>query len=113
MIDIDRLKVVNDAGGHAAGDALLRDVSRAVIATLRGYDITVRWGGDEFVCALSDVDLATASERIVEIRAALDEMHPGASISAGLADLRPGDTLEAVIGRADEALYDIKRHRAR
>jgi len=111
MIDIDRLKAVNDDAGHAAGDALLRGASRAVLATLRGYDITVRWGRDEFVCALSDVDLATASERLVQMQATLDEMNPGASISSGLADLRPGDTLEAVIGRADAALYEAKSRR--
>lgn len=108
MIDIDGLKVVNDAQGHAAGDALLRDVPRAIVATLRAYDVTVRWGGDEFVCALSDVDLATASQRITAIQGALDAMHPGASISVGLAELRTDDTLEAVIGRADAALYEVK-----
>lgn len=111
MIDIDGLKAVNDAQGHAAGDALLRDVPRAIVATLRACDVTVRWGGDEFVCALSDVDLATAAQRITEIQRTLEAMSPGASISAGLAELLPDDTLEAVIGRADAALYEIKSRR--
>jgi len=52
---------INDNQGHAAGDALLRDVPTAITSTLRSYDVTVRWGGDEFVCALSDVTLEPAT----------------------------------------------------
>lgn len=111
MIDVDELKLVNDTQGHAAGDALIRDVPVAITATLRSYDIVVRWGGDEFVCALSDMRREVASDRIAEIRAAFEALHPGASISAGLAELADDDTLESLIGRADAALYRSKPHR--
>jgi diguanylate cyclase (GGDEF)-like protein len=112
LIDVDRLKAVNDADGHAAGDTLLRDVAAAIISTMRSYDVTVRWGGDEFICALSDMTLPVAAERIAEIHAALAELHAGASISAGLAELEPDDTLESLIARADAALYRVKTDRA-
>ena len=61
MIDVDALKDVNDVQGHAAGDALLRDVPTAITSAVRSYDVTVRWGGDEFVCSLYDVSLEVAS----------------------------------------------------
>ena len=94
IIDIDALKAVNDSQGHAAGDALLRDVPTAIISALRSYDVTVRWGGDEFVCGLSDVTLDAAANRVEEIQRALALRRPPASISAGLAELSDDDTLE-------------------
>jgi diguanylate cyclase (GGDEF)-like protein len=111
IIDVDALKAVNDRNGHAAGDALLRDVAGAIISTMRSYDVTVRWGGDEFVCALSEVSLEVASGRIAEIQRALETRRPGASISAGLAELSQNETLEPLISRADRALYAAKTAR--
>jgi diguanylate cyclase (GGDEF)-like protein len=105
MIDVDALKAVNDNQGHAAGDALLRDVAAAITTTLRSYDVTVRWGGDEFVCAMSDMTLQVASDRLDAIQRTLRAHHPGASISSGHAELREGDTLRSLISRADAALY--------
>jgi diguanylate cyclase (GGDEF)-like protein len=112
VIDVDSLKAVNDSLGHAAGDALLRDVATAITSAMRSYDATVRWGGDEFVCALSDVTLEVASDRVSEIQQALETRRPGASISAGLALLTSNDTLETLIARADAALYSVKTDRA-
>lgn len=111
LIDVDGLKAVNDAYGHAAGDALLRDVPAAIVATLRSYDVTVRWGGDEFVCALSDATMDVARQRISEIGRLLRDLNPRGSISAGLAQLADGDSLESLIGRADAALYRSKGSR--
>lgn len=111
VIDIDGLKAVNDTQGHAAGDALLRDVPAAIASALRSYDVTVRWGGDEFVCGLSDVTMDTASERISDIQKALAARRPPASVSVGLAELGEGDTLEAMVARADVALYRVKAGR--
>lgn len=111
LIDIDALKLVNDAQGHAAGDALLPDVASAITSTMRAYDVVVRWGGDEFVCALSDATLEVASERIAAIQRALDARPSRPSISAGFAELDADDSLEAVIGRADKALYRAKANR--
>ncbi len=111
VIDVDGLKAVNDIDGHAAGDALLRAVPTAITVTLRSYDVTVRWGGDEFVCALPDMTRGKAGDRIEQIQAELEVLRPGATISAGLAELRAGDTLDSLIGRADSALYDARAGR--
>ena len=113
IIDIDELKAVNDNQGHAAGDALLRDVPTAISSTLRSYDVTVRWGGDEFVYALSGVSLEEASSRAAEIQLALETRRPGASMSTGLAELEDDDTLESLIARADAALRRVKVARKR
>lgn len=108
MIDVDGLKAVNDERGHAAGDELLRDVALAITTTLRTYDITVRWGGDEFVCAISDTTAAVAGIRVAAIQSELERRRPGTSISCGLAELEQGDWLESVVARADAALYRVK-----
>ena len=77
MIDVNGLKRANDAHGHTAGDVLLRAVPDAITATFRAYDVVVRWGGDEFVCALSDTSLDVARERIHDIERALHSRPPG------------------------------------
>jgi diguanylate cyclase (GGDEF)-like protein len=111
MIDIDGLKAVNDTEGHAGGDALLRDVVAAMTATMRAYDVIVRWGGDEFVCVLSGTTLHVATERIARIQDALNTRRDGAPISVGLAQLNDDDSFESLIDRADNALYDAKTTR--
>ena len=103
VIRVDGLQAVNDSEGHAAGDALLRDVPPAITSTLRSYDVTVRWSGDEFVCALSDVSLEAAAARIAGIQRALSARRPGATTSVGLAELRDGETLVSLLARAEGA----------
>jgi len=85
-------------------------VTTAITSTMRSYDVTVRWGGDEFVCALSETTLEVATKRLSDIQAALEARRPGASISAGLAELGD-DTLRSLIARADTALYAAKAQR--
>ena len=109
FVDVDGLKEVNDREGHAAGDQLLIDVVETIRARLRSYDPVVRYGGDEFLCALSDVDLDSARERFAGIQLALSEMRDGCSISVGLAELRSDDTLEDLTARGDAALYEARR----
>lgn len=111
IIDVDALRDVNDGQGHAAGDALLREVPKAIISAVRSYDVTVRWGGDEFVCALSDVTLEAAAERVDGIQRALEARRSGASISVGLAELADNDTLESLIARAADNLYRTRTER--
>jgi len=108
FVDVDGLKEVNDRDGHAAGDALLRDVVQVIRSKLRSYDPVVRFGGDEFVCALSSSDLDDARRRFEAIRAELAGVREGASISVGLAAMRAGDTLEDLIARGDAGLYETK-----
>jgi diguanylate cyclase (GGDEF)-like protein len=108
FVDINGLKEVNDEQGHAVGDALLREVAAAIRSRLRSYDPIVRFGGDEFVCGLSDTDLDQARRRFDEIKATLAESWGDASISVGLTTQRPGDSLEELVARADDAMYDAR-----
>lgn len=109
MIDADNLKAINDGQGHAAGDAMLCDIVNALRAKLRPYDPLVRTGGDEFVCTLAGSTLEVSRQRVVEVSAALAKIHPEATISVGLAQMRSEDTLEALLERGDAALYQRKR----
>jgi diguanylate cyclase (GGDEF)-like protein len=105
FIDVDHLKSVNDQLGHAAGDRLLATVGRALRNGLRSYDLVIRYGGDEFVCALAGVTLENTGRRLAEAQTWLASAWPGAAISVGLARLEPGDDLDAVVRRADLDLY--------
>lgn len=110
FVDVDRLKVVNDRDGHAAGDLVLQTVVDTIRARLRSFDPIVRFGGDEFVCGLGGTDLAEAERRFDLIRIALDA-GPEIGISVGLAAFEIGDTVEELIDRADAAMLVIKaRH---
>lgn len=109
VIDADDLKAFNDAGGHAAGDALLRDIATALRAKLRAYDPLVRTGGDEFVCTIAGSDLDTSRRRLADVSKALALIQPQASISVGLVEMQPGDTLVTLMERGDSALYEDKR----
>jgi PleD family two-component response regulator len=71
----------------------------------------VRWDGDEFVCALSNVTLEAASNRVDEIQHHVLARRPGASISSGLAELQDEDTIESLIARADADLERAKADR--
>ena len=104
FVDVDGLKRVNDSLGHAAGDQLLRAIGKAIRARLRPYDVIVRYGGDEFLCGLIDLNKAAAAERFVLVKADLAATQQ-ASVTSGLAEVEADDALEALILRADEALY--------
>jgi diguanylate cyclase (GGDEF)-like protein len=107
FVDVDELKTINDRDGHAAGDRVLQAVARAMQARLRSFDPIMRYGGDEFVCGLGSADLAEAERRFLEIRSAIVE-EAGVDISVGFAQLEPGETEEALTGRADEAMRRVK-----
>jgi diguanylate cyclase (GGDEF)-like protein len=109
--DVDGLKSINDRHGHSAGDALLIGLVATIRAKLRSFDPLVRYGGDEFVCAMSGTDAVDVSERFVEIKEALAREYGGAGISVGMAELRPGATLADLVARSDAELYNAKRHR--
>ena len=110
FIDVDGLKRTNDSLGHAAGDQLLRRIVETIREHLRPYDLIVRFGGDEFVCALLATDIETAITRFDLIQVAL-AAHARASISVGLAALQTNDTLDGVLARADEALLTQRQQR--
>lgn len=104
MIDLDRLKPVNDALGHAAGDAVLRLAAEIVRANVRTDDLVVRWGGDEILVVLADTESGNdAAARLAE---ALDGRW-GVSASVGLGLGTPDDAVRA----ADAAMYRAKAAR--
>ena len=117
FVDVDGLKAMNDAVGHAAGDELLRDVVAALRGGLRSYDLVVRYGGDEFVCALSRASIENAERRFEHVKRNLRELNPSASVSVGLAALLPGEDADDMIARADADLYararPVSRRRSR
>jgi diguanylate cyclase (GGDEF)-like protein len=104
FVDVDRLKAIRDARGHAAGDRLLVEVANALRAELRSYDLIVRYGDDEFVCAISGLTSAGATTRVACINAALAETPGHGSITVGLAELQPDDSPEDLVARANDVL---------
>ncbi|MBF6605189.1 MAG: GGDEF domain-containing protein [Chloroflexi bacterium] len=107
FVDVDRLKVVNDRDGHAAGDRVLQTVVDAIRTRLRSFDPIVRYGGDEFVCGLGGTDLAEAKRRFTAIGVAI-EANARVGISVGFAALGEGDTPEQLTERADAAMLKVK-----
>jgi diguanylate cyclase (GGDEF)-like protein len=109
FVDVDGLKQVNDSRGHLAGDALLQLVGEIVRSNLRPYDVVLRYGGDELVCAMPNLGAAEARarfEKIVAILKAVDAEH---SVSFGLAESEPNDRLQQLIARADANLLEARR----
>jgi diguanylate cyclase (GGDEF)-like protein len=105
FIDVDRLKATNDEHGHAAGDRMLVEVARTLVENLRSYDLIIRYGGDEFVCAISGLTMDEAEKRLSLVNIALAEGPVHGSVTIGLAELRPDDAAEDLLERADKALY--------
>jgi len=115
MIDLDHFKRINDTHGHAAGDAVLRAFSAAVHDTLRTTDVFGRYGGEEFMLILVGTAAAEARDAVERIRAVVAGMDWGAmasgtpvTISAGVAAFRRGESVDALLHRADQALYQAK-----
>jgi len=102
--DVTGLKKVNDALGHGAGDELLRRLASLFKTHLRPYDLIVRVGGDEFLCAIPNMPEADVRERFRAISAALAAGPDAAGIRTGFATLRDGEDAAELIARADAEL---------
>jgi diguanylate cyclase (GGDEF)-like protein len=109
-VDVVGLKAVNDLHGHAAGDQLLQRAVRAISGQLRSYDLIVRVGGDEFVCALSGATLEEARRRFDSVQVTLAADPQPCEIKVGFADLAPTEHASDVIDRADTDLRISPRH---
>lgn len=113
VFDIDHFKGVNDTHGHIEGDRVLKNVARIAEEQCRDGDVIGRVGGEEFVWAVAGVSDSIGrimSERLRQAVAAgsATAKAPAVTISAGVAELRPGDTSLTVFARADGALYQAK-----
>jgi diguanylate cyclase (GGDEF)-like protein len=104
FIDVDGLKQVNDTLGHLAGDSLLRLLGETLSANVRPYDVIVRYGGDELVCAMPNLGMPEARARFEAITAAMAAVDAEHSVTVGLASAEPADGLHELIGRADRDL---------
>jgi diguanylate cyclase (GGDEF)-like protein len=111
FVDSDHLKKVNDTHGHHVGDRLLSLVGETIRNNLRTYDVIVRYGGDEFLCAMSNVGRDTAVERMSAVAATLSRAEIGYSITFGLAEFHPDEGLQELIARADADLLAVRRSR--
>jgi diguanylate cyclase len=113
--DLDYFKRVNDRFGHQRGDELLKEFGALAGQVVRSVDFVARFGGEEFLLVLVDADAGEArrvASRLCERTRAMtvDPEQPDwrLSVSVGIAEFRPGETIEDVIQRADRALYQAK-----
>jgi diguanylate cyclase (GGDEF)-like protein len=115
MFDIDRFKAINDEFGHTAGDMVLKEIAHLVRDLIRANDVLVRWGGEEFMILVPHAGdeaadlaeklcLAVSSHRFAHV--------PKVTASFGVSAFAPGDTLETLYARTDEALY-LAKHQGR
>ena len=115
FVDGDNLKSVNDAHGHAGGDAVLAAVARRLVASVRAHDVVARLGGDEFVVVLSDVvdhdrltTIAEKCRRAVSVPIELDGHDVEISVSVGGVLAAAYEDADEVLRRADAAVYRAK-----
>lgn len=125
MLDVDYFKKVNDTYGHAAGDCVLKNISKVITSELREYDIASRYGGEEFFILLPQTNIEEASFVAQRLRKAVEEAKiditeakvPNINfikitVSIGLSDYNKDESPQEFYQNADKALYDAK-HRGR
>jgi diguanylate cyclase len=115
LIDLDWFKRINDAFGHPTGDEVLRTFAITMFANIRANDRFGRYGGEEFLLVLPDMDTSSAVRALDRLRAIISDLDwsafsPGmkVTISAGVATLKQNETPDTFLARADSALYAAK-----
>jgi diguanylate cyclase (GGDEF)-like protein len=115
LLDIDRFKSINDTHGHPVGDEVIRTLASTCQATLRVVDVLGRLGGEEFAITLPETDgpgaLRVAErlrEAVAQVRVPVGATHLGFTVSIGVAIWTPGEPVDRLLSRADEALYAAK-----
>lgn len=115
LIDLDWFKRINDAFGHPTGDEVLRTFAITMFANIRGIDRFGRYGGEEFLLVLPDMSTDHAVRALDRLRAIIADLDWNAfspdmivTISAGVATLKPEETPDTFLARADSALYAAK-----
>lgn len=114
FFDLDHFKAVNDQYGHEAGDEALRDFAGSLLRGLRGSDVLIRWGGEEFVVAMPDTPSANLLPTLQRLRAKGFGRRPDgspltASIGAASTDEGGGDAWQEIVARADKRMYAAKQ----
>jgi diguanylate cyclase (GGDEF)-like protein len=116
MIDLDHFKKINDTYGHVIGDFVLRHVAGRIKAAVRDFDMVGRFGGEEFVIIMADTNLQVAQNIAERVRQVvmdtplhLKEFSIQITISLGVAMLMEGERKEALLERADAAMYEAKK----
>jgi diguanylate cyclase len=119
LVDIDRFKKFNDNFGHGVGDQVLRLMARALRDGLREKDLPARYGGEELIALLPGADLAVCEAVAEKIRRSVAECRitrrstgeilPGITVSIGVAQFRPGESMAQFLERCDGAMYLAKR----
>ncbi len=118
VLDVDRLKPINDSFGHGAGDEVLKAIAATLTRQIRASDVVGRLGGDEFVLLLWNLSETDAKAKAVIFEQAVDELsfvfrgqHVTAGASAGVAPLGPQSDAVRALEEADAAMYVRKAHR--
>jgi diguanylate cyclase (GGDEF)-like protein len=112
MMDLDGLKQVNDKLGHPGGDLLLKSFSERLQRAIRGSDVAVRLGGDEFMVMLPECRAEEVHHVLLRLEGAsitYEGLHVPCRFSRGWVDYRPGESAQEFMKRADDALYANKR----
>lgn len=115
VFDVDHFKRVNDILGHDIGDVVLKEVAARLVTNMRAIDIVSRYGGEEFLIAMPDTaldDAYTAADRIRGLISGtpvfVDSENLWVTLSAGIAEAKPGEKLREIFKRADDQLYAAK-----
>jgi len=120
MIDVDHFKQINDTHGHPIGDRVLLAVAQCIAKGVRGSDVVARYGGEEFAVLLPNAAAGEVETRfkqlLLDIAASSYEYdvlgrkeRVRFTVSCGLVDIEPGENEDALVKRADEALYEAKK----
>ncbi len=119
IMDMDYFKQVNDEYGHDAGDAVLKQLAKAIIPETRSTDLVARFGGEEFIILMPETNAQAARQAAERLRKAIENMEfqigdgktVRCTLSIGVANMHSeGDSAEGLLKRADEAMYRAKRN---